>query len=492
VSGLESSDSPSDYNREEREWASAVAVDRNADIIVVGATTSENVPIKDAFDSTLNSCDGFACKLSSLGDLLWGSFIGGSASDKVYDVAIDHADNILLVGSTSSSDFPTKDAYDSTYNGNDDGFVSKFSPNGSLIWGTFLGGRGSDRAYSVSIDATGNVLLGGGTTANDFPTQNAYDDTLDEWEDAFVCKLASNGSLLWSTFLGGSNDDHVTKIAVDRADNVIYVGQTYSPDFLAQDGYDSTYNGGEDCFVGKFSPNGSFLWSTYLGGSGPEWGGDIAIDSTDNVFLIGSTYSHDFPTRNAFAPTFPGTRAAFLTKFSSYGTLLWSTFLGGSRDEVGAAIAIDHADNIVLGGATESSDFPTKNAYDSSYNGKSDGFVSKISPNGSIIWSTFLGGSSYDSFRDVAIDVNDSIILGGTTDSSDFPTKTPYDGTHRGWNDACACKFSSSGDLLWSTFLGNRHGDDSLEKFAISAVVLLVVLTVPGIIAVRYYRSRKE
>jgi hypothetical protein len=131
------------------------------------------------------------------------------------------------------------------------------------------------------------------------------------------------------------------------------------------------------------------------------------------------------------------------------------------------------------------------NAYDSSYNGKSDGFVSKISPNGSIIWSTFLGGSSYDSFRDVAIDVNDSIILGGTTDSSDFPTKTPYDGTHRGWNDACACKFSSSGNLVWSTFLGNGHGDDFLEKVAISAVVFLVVLIVPGLVAVRYYRSRK-
>ncbi len=455
----------------------SIAVDGSGNAYIVGNTESPNFPVTPgAHDIFYNGFgDVFVAKLNPLGGgLVYATFLGGSDWDMGYGIAVDGGGNAYVIGRTWSSDFPvTEGAYSMTYSGSGDAFVVKLNPSGSgLVYATFLGGSDADWGFDIALDRNGNVYVTGETRSSDFPaTDGAYDTAYGGGTcgtapytytcyDAFVAKLNTSGSgLLYATFLGGSSEDWGDGIAVDDSGNAYVTGGTSSSNFLVtEDTYSMTYNGSSDAFVIKLNPSGSDLvYATFLGGSGDDWGDDIAVDGNGNVYVTGRTSSSEFPTTpDTFDRDYNGGDDAFVAKLNPSGSgLVYATFLGGSNEDWGSGIAVDRSGNAYVTGWTRSSDFPvTTDAHDTSYNGRGDAFVAKLSPSGSnLLCATFLGGLYPDWGSDIVVDGDDNAYVTGMTWSSDFPTtEDAYDTTHNGgYYDAFVAKLAFLPDLSCST-----------------------------------------
>lgn len=424
-------------------------------------------------------------------DLLYSTFLGGSDADKGQAVAVDGSRAAYITGWTESSDFPTSPgAFDTTIN-NKDAFVTKLNAAGSaLVYSTFLGGLSSDFGRGIAVDGAGSAYVTGKTDSTDFPTTpGAFDTTYNDRGDAFVLKLdASGSSLVYGTFLGGSENDDGRGIAVDGSGAAYVTGEVWSDDYPTTAGaFDTTFNGGNtDVFVTKLNAAGSALvYSTFLGGSGSSYEGrdaGIAVDASGAAYITGWTGSDDYPTTaGAFDTTFDGSLDAFVSKLNAVGSdLVYSTFLGGSDSDQGFAIAVDGSGEVYVTGRTRSTDYSTTaGAFDTNYNGGTyDAFVTKLNAASSgLVYSTFLGGDGdYESGWGIAVDGGGVAYITGGTESSNFPT-TPdaFDTTlsdptcpsYAVCPDVFVTKLNATGSgLVYSSFLGGGK-DDVAEGIAV-------------------------
>ncbi|MCF6157721.1 MAG: hypothetical protein E3K32_03920 [wastewater metagenome] len=416
----------------------SLALDRDGNVYVTGSTESLDFPTTEgAFDTSYNFGDDddisdiFVSKLNSdLTKLRASTYLGGGSFDRGYSLALDRDGNVYVTGHTSSSDFPTtKGAFDTSLNSRSDAFVSKLNSDlTKLRASTFLGGNDYDLGYSIALDGDRNVYVIGETRSSDFPTtEGAFDTSFNGGlYDAFVSKLKRDlTKLRASTFLGGNDYDHGYSIALDGDKNVYVTGRTQSSDFpTTEDAFDTSFNGGSDVFVLKLNKYLTKLrGSTFLGGESDDYGQSLALGSDKNVYVTGRTQSSDFPTtEGAFDTSFNG-GDAFVSKLNKYLTKLRaSTFLGEIEDQV--SIALDSDKNVYVTGRTRSSDFPTtEGAFDTSLNGDSDAFVSKLNKYlTKLRASTFLGGNGHDHGYSIALDGDKNVYVTGITLSSDFPT----------------------------------------------------------------------
>jgi len=381
--------------------------------------------------------------------LVWGSYIGGALSDGIRDGIVDNAGNLIVVGWTDSTDFPvTPGAFQTTSTGpgplyssrvGESGYVMKFSPIGGLIFSTYFGGDGYENIMGVALDPAGNICIAGTTTSANMPvTAGAYDTTYNGGNDAFLAKLTPDGStLLFCTYLGGTGDDQLQDqdvgggIALDALGNIYITGTTWSADFPATAGaFDTTANGGKDGFAAKFSPDGSaLLYATYLGGSAGDTANDCAVSSAGEVCIAGATGSSDFPTTaGAFQPLDAGGgNAAFVLKLTSNGSsLIFGTYIGGTTSSECKNVVVNPlTSEVYVSGRTSDVDFPvTGSAYDTTLGGGFDGFIAKLSPDGaSLLAATLLGGEAPgESALNIAIDNEGHIWTAGDTKSTGFPT----------------------------------------------------------------------
>ncbi len=255
--------------------------------------------------------------------LVYSTYLGGTSGDRGNDIAVDADGNAYITGYTRSDDFPVKDPYQSHQTASD-AFVSKLNADGSaLIYSTYLGGNDDDSGYAIAVDADGYAYIAGTTYSTDFPVQpnpGAYQLANAGEFDAFVTKLDRMGnSLVFSTYLGGGNNDAAYSIAVDSGDNVYVTGETGSANFPRASAFQGTIGGGADVFVTKLNANGTNLvYSTFLGGSGYDVGNGIAVDGSGNAHVVGYTASDNFPTKNAMQPLKPasGVYNAFVAKYN--------------------------------------------------------------------------------------------------------------------------------------------------------------------------------
>ncbi len=264
-------------------------------------------------------------------------------------------------------------------------------------------------------------------------------------------------------------------IAVDLSGQAYVLGHTWSPDFPVTPGaFQTTYRGGlglADVFVCKLSPDGSSLvYSTFLGGTGQDLiqRQQLAIDTLGNAYVSGTTTSTDFPvTAGAFQSTLRGAQNIFVTKISASGASLeFSTYLGGSGRETTSSLAIDGANAIHVSGTTSSQNFPvTANALQHSYGGgSSDGFVCKISPDGTTLnYSTYIGGNQEDKMNFICVDARGIVYVGGQTSSANYPTTTDaFQATAPGGSNAMLSRIDpTGGHLLASTFIGGSSQDSA-------------------------------
>jgi len=394
---------------------------------------------------------------------LFSVYFGGHSVDKCTGIAIDSSDNIIVIGNTRSIDFPVLNASYSTYNGFTDAFIAKFSSTGILIWSTFFGGSYGDSGYDIAVDSQDNIIITGSSSSSDFPILNPYNTSLNSSIDAIVAKFSPLGTLIWSTYLGGSGVDVGLGVGVDSLDNIIITGHTKSNDFPGINTSSITISDSLNIFVVKFSSAGMLEWSTLLGGQNLDTVNGIAIDSQDKPIITGYTRSADFPTLNAFDNTFNSISEddadVFVTKLNYSGELEWSTFCGGKNIEYSHGIAVDDQNNIVITGETSSNDFPTLDGYQKNiFTYSNDAFVTKFSSIGEMKWSTFLGGWDWDIGVDLEIDSQNDIIVSGFSDSQNFPVSNAFDSTYNESDSGFITKFTASGDYKWSSFLGGIGG----------------------------------
>jgi len=412
--------------------------------------------------------------------LVYSTYLGGTNEDGASSIAIDSQGAAYAAGFTSSTNFPTQGAYQSTLMGSQAAFVTKLSPAGNaLVYSTYLSGNGSDSVQEIAVDSAFSAYVTGATTSTNFPTQAAYQGTLSGKQAAFVTKLSPAGNaLIYSTYLSGSGEDQGDCITADAAGYAYASGYTTSANFpTTQAAYQSTLKGSQAGFVARFGPAGTLVYSTYLSGSGQEDALVIATDGTGYAYVSGWTTSPDFPTHLPYQSTLKGGEDLFVAKVAPAGnTLAYSTFLGGNRDEEAWALAVDGSGAAYITGFTYSTDYPTRSPYQAVNKGGPSGYaadamVSKLSPSGdALVYSTYLGGNGYDVGIGIGVDAAGAIYIAGETASTDFPVQSAYQAVNHGGLDAFVTKLlSASNVLVYSTYLGGS-GDDSANYLAIDAI----------------------
>lgn len=345
---------------------------------------------------------------------------------------------------------------------------------------TFLGGAGDDYARAVAVTPDGVAFVTGSTESIDFLSEPGSAGTGNS--DVFVVKLARDGEVLYTTFLGGGDMDRGEGIAVDATGAAFVTGATHSSDFPTSNAIQPDFGGDSDAFVVKLHPDGSSLaYSTFLGGAAFDSARGAALDAQGNLVTMGQTLSDDFPTVNARQPVRFGDVDAFVAKINATGTeLVFSTYHGGSGSDLpffhqgvsvcgtpvdapGWGVAIDAFGFIHVAGTTESTDFPLANALQTEHKGGlRDAFVSKFYPDGrALIYSTYVGGTGGDSARGLAVDPFGNAYLAGGTKSNDFPiTPSAFSKTIVGDYDAFVFKLVPNGSrLAYSTFIGGTDGE---------------------------------
>ena len=404
--------------------------------------------------------------------LVYSTYLGGEGSaDVIRAIALDSSNNAYVTGFTYSTDFPVVNAKQGQFGaGNTDAFVTKISADGStMIYSTYLGGKGDDAGQGIAVDADGNAYITGNTSSPNFPISHPIQSSYSGAFDAFITKLSANGSqILYSTYLGGRGFENTVGIAVDAQRNAYIAGNTTSTDFPVANALQSLIAGMQDAFITKISADGSTkVYSTYLGGADMDQAEAMGIDSGGNAFVAGTTFSADFPTANPLqaklGSTFPGVPDGFVTKISADGsTKIYSTYYGGGEDDRIHAMAVDPNGNAYLTGQTNSVNFPTTRAFQRTYAGSGDAFVAQISPDGSThVFSTYLGASGTEEGDAIAVDTNGNVYVAGITNSISFPTINAIQNSIAGGlNDVFVTKISPDGSTkIYSTYLGGTDDD---------------------------------
>jgi hypothetical protein len=477
-----------------------IAVDSTGHAYVTGATTSLKFPTVNPIELP-NPAGGqyiYVTKFSTDGTkLIYSTYLGGlfNPGNAGNGIAVNAAGEAYVTGLTDSPNFPTVNAVQSTLRGAQSAVVVKLNASGSgLVYSTYLGGPDTPGSpggavttgVAIAVDPAGNAFVTGRTNSNDFPTLNALHSTYTRGlQTGFVTKLSPGGGLVFSTYLGGnvlSGEDHAWAIAADSAGNAYVVGDTTSSDFPTLNPL-QPYLGGIAAFVTKLTPGGTLAYSTTLGGTVTAAYG-VAVDSSGSAYVTGETSGAQFPTTpDAFLPTYRGgISEAFVTKLSPSGSsLVYSTFLDGNGGSVAYAIAVDDAGNAYVGGNTESVNtggthilFPLVNpTQGASLSEVACAFVTEVNPTGQdLVFSTFLGGhGSSDPVKGVAVDHQGNFYVTGFTQSPDFPTVHPFQGTYAGGMDAFVTKFAVPQPLAAAP-----------DTFTATAGIPLIVAA-PGVLA---------
>jgi len=456
-------------SNDERSEDFGVAVDNNGNAYVTGLTESIDFPIQNSIQASIDgSEDVFITKINAAGSaFIYSTYLGGGIyeANSGSSIAVDGNGNAYITCTTQSPDFPIHNPIQASIGGFHDAIVAKINAAGSaLIYSTFLGGSDLDISTDIAVDSSGNAYVTGYTASDNFPVKNPIQISNAGSNEAFITKINAAGSaLVYSSYLGGSDIDWSMGIAADSNGNAYVTGGTHSADFPIMNPIQADINGSEDAFITKIDASGSaFIYSTYLGGRSFDRGEDIAVDTNGNAYVIGSTYSDNFPVKSPLQASKAGDYDAFVTKINEDGsTFAYSTYLGGRSVERGKSITVDIGSNAYVTGLTYSNDFPIQNSIKASIDSE-DVFITKINAAGqSLIYSTYLGGSVDDAGYGVAIDRIGNAYVTGDTSSIDFPTINPIQASKAGGIDAFVAVISSSDLVPGISLIKMTNGEDA-------------------------------
>jgi uncharacterized protein (TIGR03437 family) len=507
----------------DNEYGNGIEADAAGNAYVTGLTYSADFPTKAPLQFSLGGiANAFIAKYDASGRLVYSTFLGGAGEDSGFVAGCDASGNVYVGGTTDSNNFPlTSNAYQNSRRGRLDGFLSKLSANGStLLYSTFLGGTSDDTVNSLALDAANNIYLTGQTLSVNFPTRSPWQNGLKGTSDAFLAKFNTDGTLAYSTYLGGSGREVGYGVTVDGANQALITGIVWSSDFPTRNPFQAQLGGAVDAFVTKFNATGSGLvYSTYAGGALDDGGYGIGVDAAGNAYVGGFSTSTNFPTQNAFQPTNRGGDDAVVFKLDPAGALVYATYLGGAGEERGFDLAADSEGNAYLTGRTESVNFPVQDALQprigtgtataSSRLAESadlvaprsivelygraawpftaetaepglrnqtqppsavrDAFIAKYAPDGKVLYATFLGGGEVETAYAIAVDNRGNAYVTGLTASGNFPVKNPAQGLLRGTADAFIAKVADLGDTQKTVSAASYVGETLAPEQIVSS-----------------------
>ncbi|HEY5535374.1 MAG TPA: SBBP repeat-containing protein [Ignavibacteria bacterium] len=407
-------------------------------------------PGNDAYyhqDGKAGLLDAYIIKFDNNGVRLWATFYGGNRDEYATGVVINSSNDIYIAGFTHSYNLPMPTPAGTQgdfkpYIGGNDFYIARFNNDGVFKWGTFFGGNGEESWPAIAINSVGTVFICGRTGSswlqmNESPFISSYNKHGNA--DAIIIAFDNNNHKKWVTYFGGNAEDAATSIVIDDNDNIFIAGYTYSGNInLIHTGTAYTQTGGGigDIFIAKFNNTGELKWSTYLGGSALDGSGPLTclysdrvginLDRVNNLIITSHTRSINFPVLNCTEISGQSLQGLYnydvsVSKFTNDGTMIWSRYLGGDNHDFGFYLLSDRCNNIFVMGRTYSNNFPTKTSdditfFDNDLNGTSDGFITKLSESGNVLWSTYLGTSTTDWVICGAFDINNCLFLTGEFD----------------------------------------------------------------------------
>jgi len=403
--------------------------------------------------------------------LSYSTYLGGTSDEEENAIAVDSSGNIYIAGSTKSSDFPVSSGVAQPGFGGrgsfgGDTYVIKYDPKGNrIVYATYLGGSADDNAHGIAVDGSGRAYVTGDTDSKNFPLQQAFQGTFGGLTyDAFVTRLSADGSALsYSSYLGGTGNDFGAAVTVDSSGNAYIAGYTFSTNFPSTNGFQTSFAGRIfDGFLTKVNSAGSAVaYSTYLGGSTYDRANSVALDANNNAYVTGFTFSTNFPTKAALQGTLaagsctsPGSSSsncadAFVAKIdttaSGAASLVYSTFLGGGKNDYGNAIAVDATGAVYIAGTTDSTNFPTASPLQAAKAGYYDAFLAKLNASGSaLVYSTYFGGLEFDEITALRVDGSGRAFVLGSTESLNLPLSSAFQSAHGGGNSVLVDKIVSA------------------------------------------------
>lgn len=470
-----------------------VITDRFGYVYICGSTQSlNNIATSGAYQTVLTDSisDAYVSKYNSSGSLIWSTYFGGNLGDVANAIYVDTTFNVFIAGTTfSASGLADSTAYQDSLAGSSDAFLAKFNKFGQLAWATYVGGDSTDLGLSLSTDYLQNVYLGGVTQSlSGIATDSAYQIDLSGAMDGFLSKFDSTGILLWSTYIGGQNDDILAKVAF--GDTAIHVcGQTFSSDFPTSGVFSQdSLQGINDGFITRFDADGNFVWSTYYGGEAEDDVKSIKVFN-NNLYFTGSTNSDgNISTSGAFQSQRAGLNDAFVGKMLHDGSIEWGTYYGGDSSDVGMDLFFELDSNLFVFGSTNSLDLnlDTVNAFQPHCGGLADGFISKFTTLGQNLWSTYYGGPNNEMPEAIAVYGNSGIYVVGSTlsDSAIVPISQQWStNTFNAVQEGFFTKFVQGKPTCANGICSGGGGDGSVNEpsqFVIHCPGTLQMLTVQG------------
>jgi hypothetical protein len=397
--------------------------------------------------------------------LAWGTYFGGIDTEYDPNVGVGYSGEVYLTGYTRSATNIAISGFQMTQGSVEDAFLAKFDSTGQIIWSTYYGGESWEKAIGVVVDRAGCVYMCGNTSSFFGVAYNGYQNfyTPGLWvpTDAFLVKFNAAGARMWGTYFGGDNQDGFGSMVIDSAGDLYVTGAAASAFGVAVNGHQNTHGGDFDGVVAKFDTSGGLLWSTYYGGSESDGIGDITLDDSNNVYIVGTSQSDTGIAWNGFRDTLDGYNDLYIAKFNSAGVRQWGTYYGGSVSEYQSGGGIVYSQGCIYAiGCTQSANGIAHAGFQNSLSGPGDAFLVKFDRNGNRIWGTYYGGSNWDFFQALAVDAHGNLYAVGRTMSITSIASNGYQNSHGGsFYDGIMVKFDSSGGRIWGSYFGGERDE---------------------------------
>ena len=392
----------------------------------------------------------------------WSTYMGGAGEDWGRAVAVASDGTILLAGRTASTTDMALNGHQMVHGGGDhDAYMAWSTAEGELIRATYFGGTSEDNGHAVAVMADGGAVLVGGTDSPDGIAFNGHQMMHGGASDGFIARFDAEGTLIWSTYIGGSDIDVITGVAISEEGEVYITGYTRSDDGIAPtDAWQGVRGGGYDGFFAKYDAGGTLQWSSYYGGSDDEFFEGIALGANGSFLLCGSTHSVSGMVFNGHQVGHGGSRDAFLAQFNSLGVREWSTYYGGPGYDQGFACALSSSGEAYLAGVSSSSTNISDGGHQLMPGGGMDGFLVKFSATGVRQWGTYYGGSAYDEVRAVVVGPDGMInMVGQTGSATGIATSEAFQPVPAGGSEGFVARFHPDGGRSWASYLGGNAGD---------------------------------
>ncbi len=396
------------------DYASSIAVDALGNTYVAGYFGSPTLIFDSTTLTNAGSGDIFIAKYAPNGNVLWAKSAGGTSTDYASSVAVDASGNTYVTGAFYRPSFIFVHSTLSNA-GNYDIFLAKYDANGNVLWAKSAGGTGSDEAYSVAVDASGNTYVAGYFKSS---TITFGSDTLTNagpagYADIFLAKYAPNGNVLWAKSAGGTNNDWANSVAVDASGNTYLAGDFGSSTIT----FDTITLTNAGLFLAKYDANGNVLWAKRAGGTtGDDWAYSVAVDASGNTYVAGAFWSSTLSFgSDTLTNVSPGYGDIFLAKYAPNGNVLWAKSAGGTDEDEATSVAVDASGNVYVAGwfwsATITFGSTTLTNAGPTYYG--DIFLAKYDAAGNALWAKSAGGADYDYANSIAVDTSGNTCLAG-------------------------------------------------------------------------------